>query len=243
MSKGTVIFLLILSVVFGLGAVMVAKQWMEGQNQPQVKVETVERHPIVIAAMDIPEGTVIEEKHLTKKQLEVAWQNSNQLKDASGLIGMVSKSDVFQGEIIHKSHFGGPNEGASLAVLIPEDKRAVTIRVNDVVGVAGFLLPGNKVDILNTVNNRTSTVLKDIRVLAVDQTAKTNENKPIIVRAVTLEVSPRQAERLLSENSKGTIQLALRNPQAVDPPVRRYVAPPSVTIIKGTSQSNVRVNN
>ncbi|MFA0448786.1 Flp pilus assembly protein CpaB [Vibrio breoganii] len=243
MSKGTVLFLLILSVVFGLGAVLVAKQWMEGQSQPQVKVETVERHPIVVAAVDIPEGTVIEEQHLTKKQLEVAWHTPNQVKEYSELIGMVSKSPVFEGELIHKGHFGGPNEGASLAVLIPEDKRAVTLRVNDVIGVAGFLLPGNKVDILNTVNNRTSTVLKNIRVLAVDQTAKTSENKPIIVRAVTLEVTPRQAERLLSENSKGSIQLALRNPQAVDPPVRRYVAPPSVTVIKGTNQSNVRVNN
>lgn len=242
MSKGTIIFLLVLSVVFGLGAVMVAKQWMESQTQPQVKVETIERHPVVIAAIDIPEGTAIEAKHLTRKQLEVAWIDSNTIKDYSDLDGMVAKANVLEGQILHKGHFGGPNEGASLAILIPEDKRAVTIRVNDVVGVAGFLLPGNKVDILNTVNNRTSTVLKNIKVLAVDQTARTNDNKPIIVRAVTLEVSPREAERLLSENSKGAIQLALRNPQAVDKPPRRYVAPPSVTVIKGTSQSSIRVS-
>ncbi|WP_261816784.1 Flp pilus assembly protein CpaB [Vibrio gallicus] len=242
MSKGTIIFLLVLSVVFGLGAVMVAKQWMEGQTQPQVKVETIERHPVVIAAVDIPEGTVIEAKHLAKKQLEVAWIDSTVVKDYGQLEGMVAKNQVFAGQIIHISHFGGPNEGASLAVLIPEDKRALTIRVNDVIGVAGFLLPGNKVDILNTRNNRTSTVLKNIRVLAVDQTARTNDNKPIIVRAVTLEVTPREAEKLLTENSRGTIQLALRNPQTIDKPQRRYVAPPSVTIIKGTSRSSIRVS-
>lgn len=242
MSKGTILFLLVLSVVFGLGAVMVAKQWMESQTQPQIKVETIERHPVVIAAIDIPEGTAIEPKHLSRKQLEVAWIDSNTVKEYSDLDGMVSKTEVYEGQILHKGHFGGPNEGASLAILIPEDKRAVTIRVNDVVGVAGFLLPGNKVDILNTVNNRTSTVLKNIKVLAVDQTARTNDNKPIIVRAVTLEVTPREAERLLSENSKGAIQLALRNPQAVDKPVRRYVAPPSVTVIKGTNKSSIRVS-
>ncbi len=242
MSKGTIIFLLVLSVVFGLGAVMVAKQWMESQTQPQVRVETIERHPVVIAAIDIPEGTAIEAKHLSRKQLEVAWIDGNTVKDYADLEGMVAKAQVFEGQILHKGHFGGPNEGASLAILIPEDKRAVTIRVNDVVGVAGFLLPGNKVDILNTVNNRTSTVLKNIKVLAVDQTARTNDNKPIIVRAVTLEVTPREAERLLSENSKGAIQLALRNPQAVDKPVRRYVAPPSVTVIKGTNKSSIRVS-
>ncbi len=131
--------------------------------------------------------------------------------------------------------------------MIPEDKRAVTIRVNDVIGVAGFLLPGNKVDVLNTIqysktSANTTTILKDIRVLAVDQTAKTQENKPIIVRAVTLEVSPKEAEKLLSAKSKGDIQLVLRNPHAVEEKVvRRYVPPPSVTIIKGTNSSNVRV--
>ncbi|WP_080994042.1 Flp pilus assembly protein CpaB, partial [Vibrio campbellii] len=142
-------------------------------------------------------------------------------------------------------------EGATLAALIPENKRAITIRVNDVIGVAGFLLPGNKVDILNTISSgkgksaSTKTVLKNIKVLAVDQTAKTNDNKPVIVRAVTLEVTPKEAEKLLSENSKGKIQLALRNPHEVDKPVvaRRYTPRPSVTIIKGSQASNVRVSN
>ncbi|MDW2019419.1 Flp pilus assembly protein CpaB, partial [Vibrio sp. 704] len=144
-----------------------------------------------------------------------------------------------------------PGEGATLAALIPENKRAVTIRVNDVIGVAGFLLPGNKVDVLNTVSYgkgkqaTTLTVLKNINVLAVDQTAKTNDNKPVIVRAVTLEVTPKEAEKLLSANSKGEIQLALRNPHEVDKPVvaKKYTPRPSVTIIKGSQASSVRVSN
>ena len=140
-----------------------------------------------------------------------------------------------------------PGEGSTLAALIPENKRAVTIRVNDVIGVAGFLLPGNKVDILSTVkysetSASTSTVLKDIKVLAVDQTARTKDNKPIIVRAVTLEVTPRQAEKLLTARSKGEIQLTLRNPHEEEKAVKRYVAP-SVTIIKGTQSSNIRVKD
>jgi pilus assembly protein CpaB len=195
--------------------------------------------------MDIPEGTVIEEKHLAKKQLEKAWQNDNQVQDFSEVIGKVAKDNVFAGELVHRSHFGGPNEGSGLAFLIAKDKRAVTIRVNDIVGVAGFLLPGNQVDILNTVGNRTTTVMKNIKVLAVDQTAKTAENKPILVRAITFEVTPKEAEKLLSEISKGSIQLVLRNPETVDePPVRRvYVPPPTVTILKGTNQSTIRVKD
>ena len=77
-----------------------------------------------------------------------------------------------------------------------------------------------------------------------DQTAKTNENSPIIVRAVTLEMTPKEAEKLLTAKSKGDIQLTLRNPLEVENKVvRRYVPRPSVTIIKGTETSNVRVKD
>lgn len=90
--------------------------------------------------------------------------------------------------------------------------RAVSLRVNDVVGVAGFVLPGNHVDILLTRGGRTEVVLSNIKILAVDQRASNDENKPQIVRAVTVEVHLEQAETLLSSSTKGSIQLALRNP-------------------------------
>lgn len=243
MSRNQIILLILLSVVFGLGAVFFAKQWMDRQVQPQQKVETVERLPVVVAVMDIPSGTTIEEKFLTTKLLEKSWISDKQFSDVKDVIGKISATNIYPDEIIVSQRVSLPGEGSTLAALIPEDKRAVTIRVNDVIGVAGFLLPGNKVDILNTVNSYTSTVLKDIKVLAVDQTAKTKDNKPIIVRAVTLEVSPREAEKLMSAMSRGSIQLALRNPRAIEEKVIKYVPPPSVTIIKGTDSSNIRVKN
>ncbi|MCG6215345.1 Flp pilus assembly protein CpaB [Vibrio furnissii] len=247
MSRNQVILLFLLSVLFGLGAVFFAKQWMDRQVQPQTEVEVVERVPVVVASRDIPASTVIEEQYLTTRLLEKSWMTENQFSEPTEVIGKIAESDIYPNEIIVVQRLSIPGEGATLAALIPEDKRAVTIRVNDVIGVAGFLLPGNKVDVLNTIqysktSANTTTILKDIRVLAVDQTAKTQENKPIIVRAVTLEVSPKEAEKLLSAKSKGDIQLVLRNPHAVEEKVvRRYVPPPSVTIIKGTNSSNVRV--
>ncbi len=246
MSRSQVILLFLLSIVFGLGAVFFAKQWMDRQVQPQTEVEVVERVPVVVASREIPVGTVIEEQHLATRLLEKSWVEDNQFSSTEGVVGKIAGSDMYTNEIIVAQRLTIPGEGTTLAALIPEDKRAVTIRVNDVIGVAGFLLPGNKVDVLSTVqysktSANTTTILKDIRVLAVDQTAKTQENKPIIVRAVTLEVSPREAEKLLSAKSKGDIQLVLRNPHAVEEKVRRYVAPTSVTIIKGTDSSNVRV--
>jgi len=247
MSRNQVILLLLLSIVFGLGAVFFAKQWMDRQLQPQTEVEVVEREPVIVAAQEILAGSVIEEQYIESKLLEKGWRAESQFTQAEELIGQVAATTIYPGEIIHPSRLSVSGEGSTLASLIPENKRAVTIRVNDVIGVAGFLLPGNKVDILNTVkygqnSASTVTVLKEIKVLAVDQTARTKENKPVIVRAVTLEVSPREAEKLLSAQSRGDIQLTLRNPHEEEKVVKRYVAP-SVTIIKGTESSNIRVRD
>ncbi|MGD8109768.1 Flp pilus assembly protein CpaB [Vibrio sp. TRT 21S02] len=247
MSRNQVILLFLLSIIFGLGAVFFAKQWMDRQMQPQTEVEVVEREPVVVAVQEITAGSVIEEQHLTTKLLEVDWRSEEQFSNVDELLGQVVATTIFAGEIVTLPRLSTPGEGSTLAALIPENKRAVTIRVNDVIGVAGFLLPGNRVDVLNTIkysdtSANTITVLKDIKVLAVDQTAKTKENKPVIVRAVTLEVSPKQAERLLTARSRGEIQLTLRNPYEEEKVVKRYVAP-SVTIIKGTQSSNIKVKD
>lgn len=247
MSRNQIILLLLLSIAFGLGAVFFAKQWMENQLQPQTEVEVVEREPVIVAAQEILAGSIIEEQHITSKLLEKDWRNELQFTQAEELLGQVAANTIYPGEIIHPNRLSVSGEGSTLASLIPENKRAVTIRVNDVIGVAGFLLPGNKVDILNTVqygknSASTTTVLKEVKVLAVDQTSRTKENKPVIVRAVTLEVTPREAEKLLSAQSRGNIQLTLRNPHEEEKVVKRYVAP-SVTIIKGTESSNIRVKD
>lgn len=251
MSRTQVFFLMMFSLALGLAAVFFAKKWMDDQVQPEVVTEVVEREPVVFVEQDIPAGTIIEAKHLSIKLLEKDWKNDEHhfvaLEDVTG---KVANSPLYQGEILHNYRIALPGEGSTLASVISEDKRAITIRVNDVIGVAGFLLPGNKVDVMNTVKRgktraNTTTVLKNIKVLAVDQTARTNDNKPVIVRAVTLEVTPKEAEKLLTAKSNGEIQLALRNPQQKDKPVAktRYVAPPSVTIIKGTQSSNIRVRD
>ena len=116
--------------------------------------------------------------------------------------------------------------------------RALTVRVNDVIGVAGFLLPGNRVDVLSarkTTDRRavTETILRNIKVLAVDQTASTEKNEPVIVRAVTLEMTPDQAEVLVKARTEGEIQLTLRNPLEAEPepepePVAKPVSKPAV---------------
>jgi pilus assembly protein CpaB len=143
--------------------------------------------------------------------------------------------------------------------------RAVTIRVDDVIGVAGFLLPGNRVDVVaaRKENRRaiTKTILRNINVLAVDQTASADDSEPVIVRAVTLQVTPDQAEILVRGREEGSIQLTLRNPLEEEevvvveekkaPPKRKVVVgqaparprPTTVTIIRGTNVSETKTTS
>ena len=106
-----------------------------------------------------------------------------------------------KGEILLAGRFTEEGEGSMLATVIAENMRAVSVRVNDVVGVAGFLLPGNRVDVVTAYSEgqetRSETVIQNVKVLAVDQTASTDKNEPVVVRAVTLEVTPADAEKLV----------------------------------------------
>jgi pilus assembly protein CpaB len=118
------------------------------------------------------------------------------------------------------SGFGGK---ASLAAILSPEMRAVTIRVNDVAGVAGFVLPGDRVDILltrdptggaggNVANNLiTDVLLQNVKVLGIDQDANEDKEKPSVAKAVTLEVSPQQAQKLALASQIGSLSLMLRN--------------------------------
>jgi pilus assembly protein CpaB len=146
----------------------------------------------------------------------------------------------------------------------PEYKRAFTVRVNDVSGVGGFLLPDNHVDILASwklsdigEEVHTETIAQDIKVLAVDQESTSDKKKAVVVRSVTLEMTPQQAEEVFKRQTQGSIQLALRNPtdttvyEKVQPRVRVVEPLPSIpksspnmgrtfTVIRGMSLSKVQ---
>jgi pilus assembly protein CpaB len=147
--------------------------------------------------------------------------------DPAKLAGRVLKNSVLAGEPVSEAKLAPAGTLGGLSALITEGKRAITVRVNDVIGVAGFTLPGNYVDIIVSTakdpgpeaNAREQSiskiVLERILVLAVAQEVNRDETKPRVVNAVTLEVTPEQAEKLDLARSVGTLSLALRN--QVDP--------------------------
>jgi len=208
------------AIVFGLAAVVFASRWL--LNQPSGNAGR-----IAVAAADISLG-----QRLAPEMFKLAeWPADSVPKgaftDPQKLGGRVLKSNLQMGEPVSESKLAPSGTLGGLSALITEGKRAITVRVNDVIGVAGFALPGNYVDIIvsmqkdvapgSTMREQSISkiVLERILVLAVAQEVNRDETKPKVVNAVTLEVTPEQAEKLDLARSVGTLSLALRN--QIDP--------------------------
>jgi pilus assembly protein CpaB len=238
--------LIVISLLLAVGAAWVANRWLVSQ------AATVNAAPstvnILAAAIDIPLGTRIEARHVVAIQMLAETAPDTAFRDAATIEGKVSLADIMKGEILLAPRFADQGGGSALAAVVADNMRAVSVRVNDVVGVAGFLLPGNRVDVVAAYRDRqdmlSETVVQNVKVLAVDQTASAEKNEPVVVRAVTLEVTPQDAEKLILAEQRGSIQLALRNPldekitqkavAAVARVQRRPPSTPSVSVIRGT---------
>ena len=208
------LFMLLIALVAGAAAVAFASRWMQAQAKGGGL--------IAVAAVDVQLGSKLVPEMLRM----VEWPSSSvppgAFTQVAELDGRVVKSSVTRGEPIIEGKLAPVGTKGGLSAVVADGKRAMTVRVNDVIGVAGFALPGNHVDIMvNTVNegNRrgdqdkaiSKIVLERILVLAVAQEASRDETKPKVVNAVTLEVTPSQAENLDLARSVGTLSLVLRN--------------------------------
>lgn len=206
--------LIVLSLLLAIGAGFVANRWLIEQNQE--REATPGTMPVAVAAIDIPFGTRVEARHVAMIQMLQGTVPDSAFSSAAAVEGKVAKAPIIRGEILLSGRFTQEGEGSTLSTVIAENMRAVSVRVNDVVGVAGFLLPGNRVDVVSayreTAGIRSETIVQNVKVLAVDQTASSEKNEPVVVRAVTLEVTPDDAEKLALAAERGSIQLALRNP-------------------------------
>lgn len=208
-----------LAVVLAFAAVIVAARWISSQTQGN-------SGKIAVAMVDIGLGSRINPEMVNMVDWPSTAMPPGAFTDAKVLDSRVARSSMQRGEPIMEGKLAPPGTKGGLSAVVSEGKRAITVRVNDVVGVAGFALPGNFVDILvNTQEegvksgNKDMTiskiVLERILVLAIAQESGRDETKPKVVNAVTLEVSPEQAERLDLARSVGSLSLVLRN--QVDP--------------------------
>ena len=228
--RGRAIAMLGLAVVLAGAAVFLARNWIQEQARPVVvqQAAPVENTVMVVVAKDrLTFGSP-----LRKEQLRlVKWPGDAVPEGAftsiDAVVGTEEERVVLRAIEVNEpvlqnkiSGFGGK---ASLAAILSPEMRAVTIRVNDVAGVAGFVLPGDRVDILLTrdrtggaggtsANNLiTDVLLQNVKVLGIDQDANEEKDKPSVAKAVTLEVSPQQAQKLALASQLGSLALMLRN--------------------------------
>lgn len=261
MVKKRGLLLISLALVMAIAAAYTANRWVSSQV---VGKQDINGSHVVAAAMSIPYGTKVESRHVRYVEVPEEAAPPGAFTAMDDIVGAVAVVDISRGEVLIANRFSAHDTGSTLAALVSENMRALTVRVNDVIGVAGFLLPGNRVDILASrkIGNQraeTETILEDIKVLAVDQSAATNSNEPIIVRAVTLEMTPDDAEVLVTARTEGTIQLTLRNPLEKHPepkpepeiivkpqpviakaPVKRKKDSTMVTVIRGTKVKSTK---
>jgi pilus assembly protein CpaB len=174
---------------------------------------------VVLATNDVQVGAKLGDRDIRMARIPASVAPPNAYHSTSTIIGRGVILPIQKGEFILPSKLAAENAGSGLPALIPPGMRAMSVRVNEVVAVAGFVVPGTRVDVLLTGNpagaseSQTTTVLENVAVIAAGQKLERNAaGEPQSTPVITLLVSPDDAQRLTLASSQGHIQLALRNP-------------------------------
>lgn len=226
--RSTGILMLVVAIVVGGITAWLVMNFLQNQTQPTAQPQiqtTIAQTTVVVAATKLSFGD-----NLTRDNLkEVSWPTGsvppgsfttiNEILD--GAERRVALQNIEANEMLLQSRVSGFGGRATLSQVISDGMRATTIRVNDVNGVAGFVLPGDRVDIMLTRSTQggsaardsmvTDVIIQNLRVLGVDQVFDEDTSAPVVSKAVTLEVSPENAQKLSLAASIGTLTLSLRN--------------------------------
>jgi pilus assembly protein CpaB len=219
------LIVLALALFLALVAVYFARSWLLGQTSREVAtVEQAQVVKVVAAATSLKFGDRLAKENLRFIDWPAGSVPDGTFRTMDDLLGpqpRVALQAIQPNELILTTKITGPGQRASLSAVITSGMRAMTIRVNDVLGVAGFVLPGDRVDMMLTreiVKDQpiTDVLLQNVKVLGIDQQSDQEENKPSVVKAVTIEVTPEQAQKITLAATVGTLSLALRDVSNVE---------------------------
>ncbi len=228
---------LAIAVVLGLIVVLMINGFLNNShNTPVVQATTGKGSPVVVAALPITRGVA-----LTPEMLKVvnypadaaplgAFGTINELAGGKD-VQRVALRDLAPGEPVLSSRVSGPGGRLNLAGVITPGMQAIAVHMSDVLGVGGFVEPGERVDILLTrtaggASGQTSTALtqilaENIRVLGIDQADDEENSKPTVVHTVTVEVTPEQAQLITLAQTVGTVSFSLRHVNDAQPQLRK----------------------
>jgi pilus assembly protein CpaB len=211
---------LVIAVFFGLIAAYGIYNFLSRQ-QKETDSLRASNQDIVVAAQDIPPGTTINDEVIKKGMIKTTpWPKSSipagAFSSPQQIVGKVNRVKIMANEPILESRLAG--EGAGLTVRLEAGKRAMAVRVDEIIGVSGFIVPDDRVDIILTTTplgaaadaKISKIVLQNKRVLSVAQSTEQKDGKPQLARSITLEVTPEEAEKLSLISSEGQVAMALR---------------------------------
>lgn len=234
MARMRITLVLLLALAAGGGLAYGTYSYMQNV---QVKTVALPTRPVVVAAADLELGAELRPDDLRVVEWPESAMPMGAFATPDEIVGRGLVMPVIQNEPILPMKLAAKDAGSGLPVVIPEGKRAVSVRVNEVIGVAGYVLPGTKVDVLATATptqNREDTttklVLSNVQVLAAGTKLEQDgeQGKPVSVNVVTLLVTPEESEKLTLGATEGKIQLALRNPLDKDTPDTPGIQPASL---------------
>jgi pilus assembly protein CpaB len=213
------------ALLFGLVAVVLTRAYLNGavRTNPAVATSNGPAIPVVVAAANVPRGATMQASMLklvaypTDAAPIGIFHTIAEVVGAPGQERLALRSMVIN-EPVLPGNVTGPGGKLNLSAVVTPGMRAVSLRSNDVVGVGGFVLPGDRVDILLTrntgngtgANTVTQVLAENVRVLGVDQSANDEADKPVVAKAVTIEVSPSQAQAISLGEQIGTVSMSLR---------------------------------
>src|SRR5215469_5211263 len=215
MNRNRLLFIGFIALALGAFVAFVVYKNLQtkgsANNEPGVDV--------VLATNDVQVGAKLGDRDIRMARIPASVAPPNAYHSTSTIVGRGVILPIQKGEFILPSKLAAENAGSGLPSLIPPGMRAVSVRVNEVVAVAGFVVPGTRVDVLLTGNpqgaseSQTNTVLENVLVIAADQKLERySDGEPQSTPVITLLVSPDDAQKLTLASSQGHIQLSLRNP-------------------------------
>jgi pilus assembly protein CpaB len=208
-----------LAVVLGMAAAFAAYFSITAIANQAAKTNSQNFKPVVVTAADLTFGVKLEPSMLKTVNYPKESVPAGAFSSIDSVVGQTTKVFMSAREPVTETKMS--SRGGGLSMLVRPTMRAASIEVNQVSGVSGFVLPGDRVDVLVTIDPRggmgeeavTQTILQNIEVLAAGQKTQQQDNKPITVQAVTLLVDPSGAEQLAHARHEGELTLALRNPE------------------------------
>lgn len=231
--------LLIIAVVAAGSTVLSLRGWIEGQradyaNAAQKTVPEMDTDEVLVASVSLPAGLLVKRSHLRwqawpKDAIAESYIVRGSGVEMTEFEGTVVRVGVASGEPVTNERVVKSGERGFLAAVLTPGMRAVSVPVTAITGIAGFIFPGDRVDVILThaidkkgdddrERHASETVLTDIRVLAVDQQTDDQNGKAAIAKTVTLELKPRQAETVALVIELGRLSLSLRSLTKDDDP-------------------------